>query len=270
MDYTHHLKNNKDLIAMIHLPPLPGTPLHRLSPSAIMDQALTQACLYRDLGVGTVMIENMHDRPYTRTVGPEITALMAIVGKEIKELGLFCGVQILAGCNKEALAVAHTAELDFVRVEGFVFGHLADEGYIEACAGSLLRYRRSIGAGQIPLLVDIKKNPAPHPITADVHLAQMAQAARFFLADGVIVTGAATGLPADPKELQSLSSFDIPLLVGSGITPENIASYYPYANGFIVGSSLKSGGRWENPPDPQRVQRLLQAFSACEKQYRTR
>lgn len=49
------------------------------------------------------------------------------------------------------------AGFQFVRAEGFVFGHVADEGIMESCAGELLRYRCNIGAQDILVFADIKK-----------------------------------------------------------------------------------------------------------------
>lgn len=65
--------------------------------------------------------------------------------------------QVLAGGNRQALAVALAARLQFVRAEGFVFSHVADEGWMDACAGPLLRYRRSIGADGVSVWCDVKK-----------------------------------------------------------------------------------------------------------------
>ena len=94
----------------------------------------------------------MHDRPYLKgAVGPEITAAMTVLAHEVKrETGLVVGIQVLAAANREALAVALASGAEFVRVEGFIFAHVADEGVIESCAGELLRYRhdrRRAGAG---------------------------------------------------------------------------------------------------------------------------
>ena len=42
------------------------------------------------------------------------------------------------------MAVALATSLQFIRAEGFVFSHVADEGLVTtACAGDLLRYRYS-------------------------------------------------------------------------------------------------------------------------------
>src|ERR1017187_5565881 len=105
----------KPVIGMIHLEALPGTPASRRSVREIESLALREAKIYREEGVHGIMIENMHDAPYLRgTVGPEVVAVMAIVASAVKETAkLPCGVQVLAGANTEAMAVAHAANLDF-------------------------------------------------------------------------------------------------------------------------------------------------------------
>ncbi len=105
-----------------------------------------------------------------------------------------------------AVAIAHACGASFIRVEGFVFAHVADEGLIETTAGSLLRYRRTIGAESVRVFADIKKKHSAHAITADVDIVETAKAAAFFLADGLIVSGVSTGQPADPSEVEAVSS----------------------------------------------------------------
>lgn len=53
--------------------------------------------------------------------------------------------------------MAHAVNAQFIRAEGFVFAHVADEGWIDACAGELLRYRHNIGADNILVFTDVKK-----------------------------------------------------------------------------------------------------------------
>jgi predicted TIM-barrel enzyme len=147
-----------------------------------------------------------------------------------------------------------------VRVEGFVFAHVADEGLIEADAGALLRFRRGIGADAIRVFADIRKKHASHAITADVDLLETARAAEFSLADGVIVTGVATVCEADAAEVAAVSAaIGIPTLVGSGLTSDNLARFAA-ADGFIVGSSVKRDGLWSNALDRTRVQGMARAF----------
>jgi uncharacterized protein len=207
------------------------------------------------------MIENMHDRPYLKgAVGPEIVASMTAIGLEVRRaIPLPMGIQVLAGANLEAMAVAHACGAAFVRAEGFVFAHVADEGIIESSAGRLLRYRKSIGAEAVRVFVDIKKKHAAHAVTADVDLVETAHAAEFFLADGVIVTGVATGRAADPLEVRAVAEgVGIPTIVGSGISADNIAEYAA-ADAYVVGSWLKQDGRWTRPPDPSRLDALVRA-----------
>lgn len=154
-----------------------------------------------------MLIENMHDVPYLvgKHVGAETVAHMTTICHLIREefpRNKAIGLQILAGANRQAMAVASAADLDFVRVEGFVFAHVADEGFIDSCAGDLLRYRKSIGADSISIFADIKKKHSSHAITADINHAQVAEAAHFCKADGVIITGSATGHAPSPSLLR--------------------------------------------------------------------
>lgn len=139
--FRERLGAARALIGMLHVGALPGTPAAHHSVEKLIQHVITEARGYRDAGYTALAIENMHDRPFLRGgVGPEITAAMTAVGREVKrETGLPLGVQVLAGANHEALAVAHACGAEFVRVEGFVFAHVADEGLIESCAGELLR-----------------------------------------------------------------------------------------------------------------------------------
>lgn len=250
------------LIGMIHLEALPGTPSASRSVSAIAAHAVDEARAYHAAGYDGIAIENMHDRPYLkRAVGPEVVAAMTAVALAVRNaVPLPLGIQVLAGANREALAVAHAAGAVFVRVEGFVFAHVADEGLIEADAGELLRYRRAIGATGVAVFADIKKKHAAHALTADVDLVETARAAELFLADGVVVTGTSTGRETDPGEVAAVAdAVHIPVLVGSGVTPDNVARY-PRAGALIVGSWVKRDGLWSNPLDPSRVETLARAF----------
>jgi len=214
----------------------------------------------------------MHDVPYLRgEVGPEIVAAMTAIAIEVKsevkgevkgdvksENRFPVGIQILAGANLEAMAVAHAAGLDFIRAEGYAYAHVADEGLIQASAAKLLRYRRMIGAEHVQVWADVKKKHSAHAITADVSLGATAETVEFMGADCVIVTGSVTGEPpssADVKEAKA--NCRVPVILGSGISADNITEFYGDADGFIVGSSFKVDGHWSNTIDPSRVARFM-------------
>lgn len=262
-------------IAMIHVGALPGTPKHATTLDDIILRARAETRLVAEAGFDGVLIENMHDAPYlNRTVGPEITAAMTAVGVAVRDAWLEArdvptgapvplGVQILAAANREALAVAHSCGAAFVRVENFAYAHVADEGLMpDADAGPLLRYRRLIGAERIRIFADVKKKHAGHAITSDVPLDEAAQTAQFFGADAVIVTGRATGLPASVEDAATVrGAVRVPVVIGSGLTPNNLPAFAPHADLFIVGSFLKIDGVWSNPIDVERMGAFLNAMN---------
>lgn len=177
---------------MVHLRASPGAPRSSCSVAQIVSIALQEAEAYINGGLNGLLIENMHDVPYmNRNAGPEVVATMACAAWELRKAfpSVPIGLQVLAGCNRESLAIAHACDCDFIRAESFVFGHVGDEGYMDACAGDLLRYRRAIGACNIQVFTDVKKKHSAHSVTADVSIAATAVAAAFFDVDGVIVTG---------------------------------------------------------------------------------
>ena len=248
------------IIGMIHIEALPGTPNHKGNIKQIITKAIKEAEIYKQNGIDSIAIENMHDIPYLKnSVGPEITSLMSIIAYEIKKTTkLPVGMQILAGANKEAIAAAHSAGIDFIRAEGFVFAHVADEGIIESNAGEILRYRKMIGAENILVFTDIKKKHSSHSITSDVTIEETAHAAEFFLSDGLIVTGTATGKEVAPQDLISVrNSSKLPVIIGSGVTLNNVEKYFNLCEAMIIGSYFKKNGNWKNTVEPKRVKQFM-------------
>ncbi len=259
---------SKPVIGVIHVGALPGTPRSSHPVSELVATAKSEARLYRESGVDGVIIENMHDVPYLRgEVGPEIVAAMTAIAGEVKrECGLPVGVQILAGANIEAMAVAHAAGLEFIRAEGYAYAHVADEGLIQASAAKLLRFRKMIGAERVQVWTDVKKKHAAHAITADVSLGETAETVEFMGADCVIVTGSATGKAPTLADVDEAKSHcGLPVFLGSGITETNIAEFYDRADGFIIGSALKVDGLWSNTIDPARIDRVMNALNSCRR-----
>ena len=125
-------------------------------------------------------------------------------------------------------------------------------------AGELLRYRKYIGGEHIAIFTDIKKKHSSHSITNDIDINEFAQTAEFFLSDGVIITGQSTGSPAKKDDLSNLKNINIPIIIGSGLTDENISDYWNMANGFIVGSYFKEKGYWRNSLSKERILKLIE------------
>ena len=254
-------KRRQIIVGMIHLKALPGTPNYQNNDNEIVDTALQEAAIYKKAGIDALAIENMHDVPYIKNnVGHEISAMMTVIGHAIKkETDLPCGIQVLSSANRAALAVAKVANLDFIRAEGFVYGHVADEGYIDSCAGDLLRYRKQINAENVAVFTDIKKKHSSHAITADVSLVETAKTAEYFLSDGLIITGTSTGKEANLEEIQAVKkACNIPVIVGSGITLYNLENYLSVADALIVGSYFKEDGHWASNLSYNKVVRFME------------
>ena len=250
----------KPIIGMIHVGALPGTPFNTKTMKEITESAVEELEIYKSCGIDGICIENMHDVPYlNRQTGHEITACMTRIATEIKRRCLLpCGIQILAGANLQAMAVALACDLQFVRAEGFVFSHIADEGLMDGCAGELLRYRRMIGAEHIKIFTDIKKKHASHAITADISIKQEAETVSFFNSDGIIISGVSTGSPIDISEARLLrDATGLPVIAGSGITEDNISTYFPLFDAFIVGSWFKYDGNWQHKVNAKRIESFM-------------
>lgn len=250
------------LLGMVHLRALPGTPFARASVHAIVAAARDEAKILANAGFDGIIVENMHDRPYVDGPhGPETTAIVTRAALAVREAApdLALGVQVLSSGHKEALAIALAVGASFIRVENFVYAHVADEGLMaKAVAGELLRYRRAIGAERVKIYADVKKKHASHAITGDISLAQCAHAAEFFGADGVIVTGAFTGDPTRPGDVaEAKSACRLPVLVGSGATPAQLGDLFEHADGVIVGSWIKKGGVWTGAVDAKRCREIV-------------
>ncbi|KAH0619599.1 hypothetical protein JD844_000346 [Phrynosoma platyrhinos] len=239
------------VIGMVHVKALPGTPGSTLPLAQIIEEACQDAEIYRAAGLEGLIVENMHDRPYAVSVGAEITAAMAVICASVKQTCplLPLGVQILCAANQQAVAVALAAGLDFIRAEGFVFSHVADEGILNACAGDLLRYRKQIGAEHVQVFADIKKKHRCDKILAASSGGSMdviVAICLFALLDAIL----------EKMKRKVEHAVKIPVLVGSGVTRENVKDYLG-ANGLIVGSHFKKEGHWANSVDPDRVRRFM-------------
>ena len=259
------------IVGMVHVRALPATPNGTLSVQQLVDKACEETQLYCQHGLDGICIENMFDIPYVKgdDAGPETTAVMTRVASEVRKIAPIsvpCGVQILAAQNKQAMAVALAADLQFIRAEGFVFGHVADEGLMEACAGPLLRYRKLIDANQVAILTDIKKKHCSHSITADTDIVDTAKATQFFLSDGLIITGKETGDSPDLEEVTRVRRQlpNMPIIVGSGVTKENVDKFAQCGvNAAVVGSYFKKQGQWQNELCPDRLAQFMDRFRSC-------
>ena len=254
---------DKSLIAMIGLLPLPGSPGYGGSDQAVIDRALKDAEIYSHAGVDAILIENSGDLPYIKP--PLAHAGYLLVERIAKLIRMrfrkHVGLQLLEAANEQAMLIAAACGLDFIRVEGYVFAHVGGAGIIEGCAGHLLRLRHHLNAPSVRVFADVKKKHCAHAITGDLDLAEHVRQAEFFKADGIIVTGPRTGAEPEPTDIQAATGVSrLPALIGSGMTHDNLSTYFPLADGFIVGSTFRKNGQFLEELEPDRLEVFMDQF----------
>ncbi len=254
-------------IGVVHLAPLPGAPASRGGGmAAVRERALADAAAYAGAGFDGLIVENHGDIPFRKpeAMGHETAACMAVLAERvIAETGLPVGVNVLANDAASALAVAAASGARFIRVNQWCNAYVANEGLIEGPAAEALRYRRALGAEAVAVFADSHVKHGSHAITADRSVAELTRDIEWSGADAVIATGQRTGDAARPEELAEVrGATALPVLVGSGVTPENVGAVLSVADGVIVASALKEGGVWWNPVAPERCRGFMAAVSA--------
>jgi len=249
------------LIGMVHLPALPGHPGAVQSLDAIVELAVRQARLLVSAGFDAVVVENFGDAPFFATqVEPHTIAAMAVVVREVcQAVDSPVGVNVLRNDAMAAVAIASMSGAGFVRINVHSGVYATDQGIIEGQAAQTLRYRKALG-DRCAILADVHVKHAEPISTKDPALAAEETAYRG-RADAIIVSGATTGRPASMDDLKTVRGAvpDKPVYVGSGATVDTVRGLLGVADGVIVGSSLKEGGRIENDPDPARVAAFVRA-----------
>jgi membrane complex biogenesis BtpA family protein len=245
----------RPVFGMIHLGPLPGSPSFS-SLHAVIDRAVRDARALLEGGCDGFVVENFGDRPFTRgrVEAETVAAMSRVIAEVLRAVYMPFGVNVLRNDPLSALAIAAATGAAFIRVNVHTGAMLTDQGIIEGDAYATLRKRASLAPDVLVFADHLVKHATPlGPIDA----MQSAKDLRMRgMADALIVTGAETGAPADPARLSAMRTVvDAPLLVGSGITPEN-ANAFREADGAIVGTALQRDGA----VDASLVAKIVHAF----------
>jgi len=248
----------KAMIGVVHLLPLPGAPRYDGGGvQAIYERGVADARAYLDGGLDGVIVENHGDIPFSRPgdIGPEVAAHMAVVADRIRAaFGKPVGINVLANAPIPALAVASAAGGGFIRVNQWANAYVANEGLLDGEAAAAMRYRASLRQNGIRVFADAHVKHGAHAITGDRAVEELVRDLVFFDADAIIATGQRTGHTADLGYIRAIKEAShLPTLVGSGVTVRNVGAILDIVDGVIVASSLKHGGVWWNPVDPERV-----------------
>ncbi|MEB3217760.1 MAG: BtpA/SgcQ family protein [Nostocales cyanobacterium 94392] len=261
MDLYQLFKTRRPIIGVVHLLPLPTSPRWGGSLKAIIDRAEQEAVALASGGIDGIIVENFFDAPFTKSqVDPAIVSAMTIVVGHIQNLVTVpIGLNVLRNDGRSAIAIASCTQAEFIRVNVLTGVMATDQGLIEGEAHQLLRYRRELGC-DVKILADVLVKHA-RPL-GSVNLTNAVQdTIERGLADGVILSGWATGNPPNPEDLElaSRAAQGTPVFVGSGASWDNIATLMQAADGVIVSSSLKRHGNRDQTIDPIRVSQFVEA-----------
>jgi membrane complex biogenesis BtpA family protein len=263
-DLSEIFRTPKPIVGMVHCWPMPGAPGYTgYGVETVVVRALDDARALAEGGVDGLIVENMWDVPFRSgpNVAPESIAAHAVVARAVRDaVDLPLGINLVHNGGTALLGIAIAAGASFIRVCMFTGAGVWDAGqWDEGCAAELMRRRAELRAEHVKIFADVdKKHSVRFP---GIDLATHVEWTRFFGADALIVSGRMTGDAPDVAKVRTAKelSGDRPLLVGSGADERNIAAFLEFADGAIVGTSLKHGGECANPVDVVRVRRLVAA-----------
>lgn len=251
------------LIGVVHLGPLPGSPGYDWDLEAVIEAAVADATTLAAAGFEAVLVENFGDFPFFAEQVPPVTvaAMTAAVVAIGRETSIPMGVNVLRNDAAAALAIAAATGAAFIRVNVLTGMMITDQGPIVGRAADVQRLRASLAA-EVAVLADVFVKHAVPPPGLDIRQAAVDTVGRG-LADGLVVTGPATGTPPDPALLSELAGLvKVPVLVGSGAELTSLESLLTSADGVIVGTSIKRDGIVTQRVDPDRAAAFAQAFRA--------
>lgn len=253
----------KLLVGVVHLLPLPGAPRYRHRFGAVLGRAVADARAYAQGGAGALLLENFGDIPFTRgPVPPETVAAMAVVARAVRAaVNLPLGFNVLRNDARAALGLCAACGGRFIRVNVHTGAMVTDQGLIEGDAHNTIRERQRLcPAVQIFADVQVKHAVPLGPMPLEIAAVDAVERG---LADALIVSGVGTGQPTDPRDVERVRAVcpRAKILVGSGVTTENVRDYLRWVDGVMVGSSLKMEGRPANPVDVRRVKALARLLT---------
>ncbi|BAP18526.1 MAG: BtpA/SgcQ family protein [cyanobacterium endosymbiont of Epithemia adnata isolate EadnSB Bon19] len=261
MDLTQIFNKTYPVIGVVHLLPLPTSARWGGSLTSVLERAEQEATALVAGGVDGIIIENFFDAPFTKDqVDPAIISAMTLIVDRIKNLVVVpVGINLLRNDAIGAMAIASTINAQFIRVNVLTGIIATDQGLIEGNAHKLLRYRRELGA-DVAILADILVENACYLGIQNLTTAVEDTLERG-LADGIILSGWATGRPPSLEDLKlaSAAAQGTPVFIGSGANWDNIGQLMQVADGVIVASSLKRNGRIKESIDPIRVAQFVEA-----------
>jgi membrane complex biogenesis BtpA family protein len=267
--------SGKLLVGVIHLPRLPSTHyVGEVGVEEVVERAVKESRILEELGYGGIIVENFGDAPFLKRVRDPLTlAAFTVVAREVvKSVRIDVGINLLRNSGLEAYSVALATGAKFIRVNSLVETLLTDSGVVGPEAPRLRNVRFNYPGVKIFADIVCKHGSSLSYLAyREQSLVKggtepledlVADAVERGRADALVVTGTRTGEEPDVEFLSKVKSVSpVPVLVGSGATPENLEVLLRRADGVIVGSYIKADGKAGNPVDFERARRFVSKFN---------
>jgi len=248
----------KPLIGVVHLPPLNTERRRGDDIDHLIEYAVSEAVKLEESGFDAIIVENFGDGPYHMDPGDDklLIATMAVIVREIaRRVKMPAGVNVLRNAATSSLAVAYSSGAHFIRVNSYCETRLTPEGLMEP-AGAAVEDMRSRLPRYVAVFadVDVKHSWGMAPVEESVKECVVRGSM-----DALIVSGSRTGAAPPPGYVASIRALagNKPIIIGSGVSYENIVNYWAVADGFIVGTSIKLWGT-RSPISVEKAAKLAQ------------
>nr|WP_228024081.1 BtpA/SgcQ family protein [Synechocystis salina] len=263
VDLFQTFQTHNPVIGVVHLLPLPTSARWGGNLTAVIERAEQEATALAAGGVDGIIVENFFDAPFPKQrVDPAVVSAMTLIVDRLQNLVVApVGINVLRNDAHSALAIASCVGAKFIRVNVLTGVMATDQGLIEGNAHELLRYRRELGS-DVAILADVLVKHA-RPLGTPNLTTAVTDTIERGLADGIILSGWATGSPPNLEDLELATNAakGTPVFIGSGADEDNIGQLIQAANGVIVASSLKRHGNINEAIDPIRVSAFIEAMA---------
>lgn len=241
-----NLNGKKLVIGLVHLFPMPGTPLYKEGNLDQMSRKAIADCLtLKNAGADGGLIQTVDviypstdDTDYAR-----VAAMAAIVARVRDAVGddFKIGAQIMWNCITPSLAVCKAAGADFTRCTALVGATESPYGQIEAEPLKIMEYRRKIEAQGIAMLAEISGYHFKGEYNPD-NIQNLASMAMRVGADAVEIVD--RNFEMNERIVKDVKAAgDIPVILGGATDVLNCKARLRYADGALVGTAFE-GGKW--------------------------
>ncbi len=255
----------KPVIGMVQLRALPGGSRYRdATIDDVLGPALAEAEILASNGIDAMMVQNLGDIPVdTRVDTVQATWMTRVVTEVRQRFGKPVGLNMLENDADAMFAVASASGADFVRIKIYVGAMVTPFGIETGQAFAAIRARTSMRADHVAILADVHDRTGA-PLVTDRFEDDLDAAVRLGAADCLVLTGKTYEQTHDFIATARRTLGAVPILVGGGVTAENVGAVHAVADGTIVSSSLKGSSTAFGSFEANKVRSFMAAARAAQ------